>query len=378
MIRARTAWFLAIGLALVLGGALRADDIVELTVTGEGINKDSAKRDALRKALEEGGKVELSSHSQTENFVLVRDTIYSRAEGIVKDYKVLDEGEGAGGIFYCKIRARVDKNAVATEWGAVQNVLDQIGRPKVMVIIDEKIDNHTDDSSILESKIEERLIESGFDVYDRKQMDAIRAKEAADAAAEDNIAKVQALAKDFGTQIFVMGNSAANAAENKEVHGVALIMYNCNVQAKVFYTDTGKLISSKSLPNVRGGAQGERAFSPQAGKMAIANAAAPLIDDTYATVMKSWATQISAGAELLVEVEGISAGDAIKLKKALAEVPGVEKVNSDFTKGIAKYRVVAKMTAEELVEKLSDGELKKLVDVVDYKLNRIQAKKAGS
>lgn len=360
-----------------LAGVARADEMVEVPATGEGISKEAAKRDALRKALETGGSVEIGSHSQVENFVLVRDTIYSRAEGIVSDYKVIEEGEGAGGIFFCKIKAKVNKSAIATNWTAVQNVLDQIGRPKVMVIINEKIDGATDDSSILESKIEERLIESGFDVYDRKQMEAIRAKEAADAAAEDNIAKMQAIAKDFGTQIFVMGDSRADAAENKAVHGVELIMYNCNVQAKVFYTDTGKLLASKSLPSVRGGAQGHRAYSPQAGKMAIVNAAAPLIDETYATVMKMWATQISAGAELLIEIEGLSAGDAIKLKKSLAEVTGIEKVNYEFTKGIAKYRVLGKMTADQLAEHLTSGEWEKRIEIVDIKLNRIQAKKAG-
>ena len=57
---------------------------VEVTVTGEGISEDDARNDALRKALEQGGKVFIDSYSEVENYTLVRDTIYARAEGIVK------------------------------------------------------------------------------------------------------------------------------------------------------------------------------------------------------------------------------------------------------------------------------------------------------
>ena len=74
-----------------------------------------------------------------------------------------------------------------------------------------------------------------------------------------------------------MGHANANKAENTNPYGVNLVMYNCDVQAKVFYTDTGKLLASESLPVTRGGARGYTTFSRQAGKMAIFNAAAPLI-----------------------------------------------------------------------------------------------------
>ena len=76
---------------------------------------------------------------------------------------VIKEGEGAGGIFYCEITAKVSKNAIATTWGEVQNVLDQVGRPGIAVYILERIDGIVQDSSILESKIENRLLDAGFD-----------------------------------------------------------------------------------------------------------------------------------------------------------------------------------------------------------------------
>ena len=276
----KSRWMLMV--AVVAVGAFVttavAQDVVVVTVQGEGISKDAAKNDALRRALEQGGQQEISSYSQVENFELIRDTIYSRAEGIITDYKILQEGPGVGGVFYCKIQAKVSKSAIATSWGEVQNVLDQIGRPGIMVMIAEYIDDIADDSSILESKIEERLIKSGFDVYAGAQVREIAKRESADAAVEDNVAKMQAIAKDFETQIFIIGSAHANAAGVKDLYGVKTAMYNCDAAVKMFYTDTGRLIASESEPAWRGGAQAHFTASKQAGKKALSNAGTEIIE----------------------------------------------------------------------------------------------------
>ncbi len=368
----------AAAMACLMATAAVADDIVVVEVTGQGISKDAAKTDALRRALEQGGKQEISSYSQVENFELIRDTIYSKAEGIVSDYKILQEGPGAGGIFFCKIQAKVNKTAIASSWGEVQNVLDQIGRPGVMVMIAEYIDDVPDDSSILESKIEERLLKSGFDVYSGAQVREIGRRESADAAIEDNIAKMQAIAKDFETQIFIIGSAHANAAGVEDLYGVKTAMYNGDAVVKMFYTDTGRLLASESLPNWRGGARGHFTANKQAGKMALSHAGAAIIEKVYATCMGQWATQISAGGEIQLEIEGLKVPEAIKIKKRLAAVEGIDKVHYKFTKGIAKYRIVAKMTAETFTEILVEPEWEALIEIVDVKLNRIQGKKPGT
>jgi hypothetical protein len=358
--------------------ALADEDVVEITATGEGLSKEAALNAALRDALEKGGKAEIFSHSEVENFELIKDTIYSRAEGIVTDYKILEESEGIGGTYVCKILAKVSKSAVASTWGAVQNVLDQIGRPGVMVLITEKIDGVVDNSSILESKIEEKLLKAGFDVYAGEQVRAIAAKEAEDAAAEDNIAKMQAIAKDFGTQIFITGAANANAAGVRDLYGEPTAMYNGDCVVKMYYTDTGRLLASESLPSWRGGARGIHTLSPQAGKMALSNAGEAVVEKVYNTVMQQWATQISAGGEIRIEVEGLNVAEAIQIKKKLEATPGIEKVHYKFTKGIATYRIVGKMTAESLTEQLVEDEWKPLIEIIDVKLNRIQAKKPGT
>ena len=348
-----------------------------VTVTGEGLNAHAALMDALRTALEQGAGVQIASYSQTENFELIRDTIFSRAEGLVSSYHVLEKGPAAGGVFYCKISARVSRDAVARAWGEVQNVLSQIGRPRIMVYIAETVDSQSDTSSILESKIEERLVKLGFDVYDSTHLDALRSKEVAHAAKVGDEAKMASLAKGFGAQIFIMGSAGANRAEKTSPRGVNRVMYNCDVQAKVFYTDTGKLLASESLPSTRGGARGFSDFSRQAGKMAIHNAAGPLIDAIYETVMKSWATQISSGSDIRLEISGFkSVSGAYELKGRIKGIPGVVSVHGpEYADGLAIYRVKAKMTAQDMMEHLIGDEWSRLIEVFAVSLNRIQAKR---
>lgn len=357
----------------------QAPEVVEVEAEGQGITEEEARRDALRHALEKGAVNEISSRSQVENFELIRDTIYARADGIITDFKILEQGDGVGGVKFCKIRAKVSKSAVALTWGEVQNVLDQIGRPAIAVYIQEKIDGMPQDGSILESKIEERLLKAGFDVRAGAQLRAIAEKESMDASSEGNVAKMQAIAKDFHTQIFITGFAHADAAGVKELAGEPTAMYNGGGEIKMFYTDTAQLLASESLANWRGGARGFRDVSPQAGKQALANAGEELVERCYRTVMKNWATRISAGGELTLEIEGMAMGDAIKLKKKIKEISDkiVSVDGPSATKGVMTFRIKAKMTAETLAEYLVEGEWATLIEIVDLKSNRIQAKKLG-
>jgi hypothetical protein len=359
---------------------LASDEVVTVTVIGQGISKDAAKRDALRNALEQGGAAEINSHSHAENFVLLRDTIYMRAEGIVTDHRILEEGEAAGGEFYCKITAKVKQSSIASTWGEVQQVLGQIGHPGVLVYIKETIDGVPEETSIFESKIEDRLVESGFKVYAREQLLEIESKESLDASLEGDIKKLQALAKKFRTQIMITGTARANADGVYELAGRPTAMYNCDAAIKMYYTDTAQLIAPKSLPTVRGGAPGFREHSPQAGKKALDNAGLALGEELYASVMRNWATRISAGGEIALELNAIEAGDVIKIKVKLRDIDK-DKIMSvdgpDLTEEFAVYRIKAKMTATELSEYLVQGEWESLIKITDIKDNRIQAKWIG-
>ena len=142
----------------------------------------------------------------------------------------------------------------------------------------------------------------------------------------------------------------------------------------MYYTDTGKLIASESLPQRRGGARGHYSFSPQAAKQALSVAGTDLVEKIYVTCMNQWATRLSSGGMIELEVSGLRAADAVIVKKKLAQIDGVSSVNYKLTKGIATYRIKARINADTLVEHLVEGMWASLFEIVDIKPNRIQAK----
>lgn len=360
---------------------------VRVTVTAEGYDRDDALKQALRKALEQGAGAQIASFSTAENFALLRDTIYSRSAGIVSSYKIVKEGEAAGGLFSVTIDAEVSPSAVVAAWGEVQNVLDQLGRPKILVWIDETIDGAAQAESIVESRLEEMFVKVGFDVIARRGIDDAKRREFEDAARSDNVAKMQAIAKDAHAHIFIRGAANANRAGMEDLYGVPATFYNCDALARVYYTDTGKLLASESLPLTRKGARSRREFSPQAARVALAEAALPdaggrrtrpgLAQKLFESVMEQWATQISAGGEIELEIEKLDFKTFVKIKKALGELKGVDSVNGEFGKSIGTFRVRAKIAAQTLAERLTDPPFAESIEVLDLKLNRIQARQVG-
>lgn len=356
-----------------------------VTVTAEGYDSGDALKQALRKALEQGAGVQIASYTKVQNFELARDTIYSRASGIITEYKILKQEETAGGGVVVTVEAVVRASAVAQTWGEVQNVLDQLGRPKIMVWIDETIDHRPQSDSIVETRLEEMFVKAGFDLVSRKGVEELARREHADALKEGNEAKLAAIAKNAGAHIYIRGSANANRAGVENLYGVPAAFYNCDVQARVYYTDTARLIASESLPNTRAGVRSQKEHSPQAARTALAQATLPpenyarnrpyLAQKLYESVMEQWSTQLTAGGEIALDIEGLDFATFMKVKKALAEIENVDSVNGDFTKGVGAFRLRAKISAETLAERLTQKPFAEWLDVTDLKPNRIQAKR---
>jgi hypothetical protein len=386
-----------VGLALLLPAALpteralgqvqpppAAEETKTVRVTAEGYNRDDAVKQALRRALEQGAGVQLASFSEVANFELIRDTIYSRASGIVTDYRVLEESEGPGGTVIMTIEATVRASAIAQAWGELQNVLDQIGRPKIMVWIEESIDDQPQRDSITEARIAEMFVKAGFDLVDRKGVGDLIGREIDSAKDAEQAAKLNKYAKEAGAHILIRGAANADRAGIEDIYGVRAAMYNCDVQARVYWTDTAKLIASESIPVTRRGVRAQQEYSPQAARTALVEATFPEEDAKrrkpalavrlFESVMEQWSIQISAGGDITLEVSGVDFKQYLDIRKAIQELERIVSVDGDFTSGIATYRIKAKMSAETFAELMTRKPFENWMEVSDLKPGRVQAR----
>ena len=346
----------------------KGDNLVEVTVTGAGMDKDAAIRDAQRKAVERGAGTFIHSESQMSDFALVRDTVLARAAGFLQGYDVLSANEVEDGTWEVKIKALVSIQGVQDMWGTVKTLLQQMGRPKIMVFISEKIDGAVQEDSTVQTRIENLLLKSGFQLVNRKQINAIQQKDLEAAVAEDNPAKMQAIAKDFGAQLFISGSTNAAAGRSGQTYGVTMHRYTADGDIKCYRSDTGQLLASQNGTSY----MPDKDSARNAAKRAIAALGDDLAPKVQMDILNFWSEVLQGRGELILEVDGVSFKQYASLKKDLAEVPGVKDVTASFSNGIAKCSVQSDVRAETLAETLLEA--MPSLEITDVSQNVIKAK----
>lgn len=373
--QARIAVLLAAGaLALWAAGASaqdvvkKGDNLVEVTVVGQGMDKEEALRDAMRKAIERGAGTFIYSHSEVKDFALVKDTILARAAGFVQKYDIVSEAKSADGIIELKIKATVSIQGIEDTWGAVTTLLKQMGRPKIMVAITEKIGTEVQEVSTVQTRVEEMLLKSGFILVDQSQLKEIDKKDMASAAADDNMSKVQAIAKRFGAQLFITGMAKATAADVRDVGGLVLHNYEGDANIKCFRTDTAQMLSA--VPGIP--TKGVQRAARSAAKQALDNQAQQIAPRVVADVLRFWMDCLAGRGEVQLHVDGCSFKQYMALKKALQTMKDVKDVTVKYANKQAECSIESSIRAETLAEKIAEAITD--LEITDVSQNVIKAK----
>lgn len=336
-----------------------AQDVVTVKVTGQGVDESSAIKDGLRKAIEQGGKNEIASRSQTKDFALEYDVVLARASGLVKDYKILSKGT-RDGIVTVQIEAKVSKTLIDATWADVAIELKKMGRPKIVVMFKETIHDLErpegsreilQRSSSLGTTLQRNLLKLGFKLKDAGQIEAIKGKAAEIATAEDDTATLKALASSFGAAIYIIGESRASGPQKSNTPAGLLNMWETDVTVRAFWTETGDMIFTNATNGAR---SGSRIAGPPGARKALTKAGEILATASVYDILEAWTRGTAGGVgDIIVEVRGLtSAKQTIAIKKALEELDGVEEVSKEGLKGTVKFTVVTARSAEELVEPL--------------------------
>jgi len=346
----------------------KGKDLATVTVTGAGMDKKEALRDAQRKAVEQGAGTYIYSESKTRDFALVKDTVLARAAGFVQSYEILSEKRMEDGTWEVRIRAVVSVKGVVDAWGAVKTLLQQMGRPRIVVFLKERIGTQVVDDSTVQARIENLLLKSGFILVDKKQIEALAKKDKLLATLEDKPDQFLALLKKTRAQIVITGTANCETQGRKVVSGVTLWNYEAEANVRCYRTDTGQLLSK--IPGVPTRGSGRVARS--AAKMALdfqAQQIAPLVQRD---VLQFWQDAMGGLGEMELHVENMTFKQYVDLKKKLAAVKGVKDVTGQYNKALTTVSIQSDVTAEILAERIvgaMDG-----LEITDVSQNVIKAK----
>lgn len=256
----RSIWALT-GLALALaaypaGVRAQSEDLKTVEAVGQAAvvggdaaaARDRARRDALRNAIEQVAGAKVSSVTTVKDYQLVSDAVSAKVEGMVKEYKVLEE-KNEGGVVSMKVSATISKGMVEDSYPLA---LMEAGHPKVAFIIAERMAGQTDfatgnqERGKTENMLVEYFIAKGMTVVDFGGAAGLNLL-GGNSSGELTAADAERLAEKADAQYMVIGKVVGIDAGPVLIQGMR--SYNMSLTLKMFSTQTNEIVAAVSVSN---------------------------------------------------------------------------------------------------------------------------------
>ncbi len=314
--------------------------------------REEAKRQAYRDALEKGVGAYVQGITEMKDFEAVRDRVFSQSQGIVTSFTILSEGE-ADGIYTIEADCLVATGALDGVLGPA--VIDGLGNPRVMVLVDGSIENERPFLSTVEGEVLRLFEKAGYLLVDAGQASNLDQRQMDLARETGDVTLLQELARSFRADVLIYGKAQGIAYAKQKVEGVTLYGVRSQVQLKAVIAQTAYVLGTEAFEAKEKGTSAQdgaiKAFKP-----ASRQAASSLVNKVaYALV--SGSAGAMPGRTINVVVDKVSFAQVREIKKALEEAPGVVGVyQRAFGGGKVELDVVTENSAEDLaveLEKLS-------------------------
>ena len=333
------------------------DDITVNNVVGVGSTRDAAVNDARRAAIEQGIGAFIDAFTSVKDFAVVTDKVFSAAQGIIKNFDILDERKDNDGMFVVEARAVVAAAALDAVLGPV--TIDMLGNPRIMVIVDERIADKEQFIFTSEGEVERVFQNSGLHIVDESQADAIMGINLTEARERQNDEELLRIARNFQADILVSGKALAGSFVSIKRGGHPIFSGRASIQLKAVLTNTAQQVDFQTVDadqNFTLGTTAEDAAikgfkhcAPIAAKAMVNRIAYSMFGSLGAPTYR-------------IQITGIPFKEVRVLKEALESMDEVTSVYQRSYRGnTLELDVISEMDANALAEWLYD----KGVDVGD-------------
>ncbi len=300
------------------------DGYAQITTSGEQDAFNAAVQQALRSAVEKVLGSMVKSETMVKDAQLISDKIYSKSSGFVQKYEVISD-EKKDGTKLVKIKAWVVLGDVKDDAMSLGLLQDRVGRPVVIVLIDEKslVDGHQ--LGAAKSVIQQKMMDKQFVFVDEGQLNKVLAARNIQVAKLGGVSAndLAAVAVDAGAQIIIKGS--VSSAQNKlqdEFAQYFSTTSTLNLDA-IYAADASIVASSSATKPTKGYLSSLETAQVSSLQMAGTTISTDLIDK----IIKRWDDFVNNGFEYTVTIGNcdFDAGDEVKtgLEK---NIEGVKKV----------------------------------------------------
>jgi len=375
-----------IGALLGATGALA--DVKTVSVEGEAAvidgnpqqTEENVKRDARRKAVEQGAGTLVESNTIVRDYQLVADEIATTSKGVITEeqWGPLTDGPTKS-TKKMKLTAKVSPEQIE---GAICSVLKQNHDPKVSLVFVEKIGDESKWSTergLVEAKFASAfkdncftLVESGIKVTEVSANGDLPQEE------------IEKIVKNSNAQYVVLGSAKVIKSDkaNALIEGTKMNSYAVSANVKMVNTATNEIIAvSEHSANILG-ISPENALKAQetTAKNKSHDIVGSVMDDLIKKVGAVWASEIvNAGRVQVIVREVPNFGAANSLQELMQKALKGGKIEQRGLKDkVATYDVDVEGGAKELALKIEGKKAGKYtVEVLEVTNNKVVLKLNG-
>ncbi|MCF6147727.1 MAG: hypothetical protein E3K37_03615 [Candidatus Kuenenia sp.] len=328
--------------------------------------RDEALRDAYRRAVEKGTGISIESETQVDLFIILKDIILARSQGYIRNWEINEECVRDENLYSVKINAEVVNGYIEKdEHDALKIIIDLMGNPRFLVLIDEKNLDTDPPYSVLETELIECMVKCGFHCVDAEQIKQNRrAEELMEHVWKGNSDVAGKLARNVGADVVITGKVYTRELPVPEIlYESGMVSCKAYASVKAIIAETGKIIdinnTEKVYTSITGWDAGIKAI-----KLCGKNLAQELVWDIPLYLGPSQTRTVE------LEINNIGYSEYITLKNKLCALRGVVHVfQREWQAGNpAIFDIKTIFTAEELAARCNDLDLK----IIKYNRNKIE------
>lgn len=323
--------------------------------------RDRALDDAKRKAVENVLGIVIDSETRVENYQMVDDRILSWTQGYIRNYQIVNEGKQADNTYQVRIQATVDQANLQKDATAVQNLIQSMGNPRVMFLIDEQNIGesferyHYFDVNMTasETAMMNKFLEKNFQVVDPGTIRQNKERDAVMAAINGDAKAAAGIAASLDAEVVITGKAIAKVATGINLGG----MKSCQatLTARVIDADVGTILAAGSKT-----AAYPHIDEVVGGTKAIEKAADALADELINKILEKWRSRYYEATSVKVMVMGLqNYNEAANFRSTLQYAArGIKAVNQrNLTGSTAEFDVQITGNAEQLARELDQRQL---------------------
>ena len=232
-------------------------------------------------------------------------------------------------------------------------VIDALGNPRIMVLLDERIGDKPSFLSTAESEVLRVFEKAGYLLVDPTQAGTLKDIDLAAARSANDPEKLREIARDFQADVLIYGKAYASAYADQKISGVRIYGVRSTVQLKAVLSASAYQLGSDTYEEKQkgtsledGAVKGLKPGASRAGKSLVNKIAYALISGSAGGI---------PGRTVKIKLTGVAFKEAKALKEELSGIEGVTGVyQRQFRKGELELDVVSDKTAEDLASILSD------------------------